>query len=223
MALSPVQMADLKGAIQSYNYSCDYYDFVLNAPQTASSMKHLEGIVYAQLTSNTPQDVANGLGNVIYWGNASAGYVMARFNTFQGRIGAHQPYDGFMALAAAGVPSLRQIKALGYPAYSGISFISKVLMFLDPKTYCVLDRQITKLRRQGRSVPRALDNLVLYRTTIPATQKNERAYDAWRQECIHISTTYYAGQYGAAEVERGFFKLIRDGYLAKAQDIYTDF
>ena len=223
MPLTLAQQQLLDHAINHYSFPLEYYDFATHSRQVAANAVHLEGVIQAQLASGAQQDVADGLANIIYWGNATAGYRDWRFSRFRSRIGAFAPYAGFSALLASGTPTLGAIKKLGYPTYSGISFVSKILMFLDPQNYCVLDLQISKLRQAGRASSRALDGLKLQQTSIPVTAANERVYDGWRQECLQISRTYYAGRHRAADVERGFFTLIQGGRLTDAQGIYSDF
>ncbi|MBV4474827.1 hypothetical protein [Pseudomonas botevensis] len=225
MALSSTQIHDLDYAIRNYSFPLDYYDYNLahtHNPQKASSIRHLEAIIQSQLKSGVPVDTEQGLGNIIYWGNATAGYRDSRFANFRTRIGAYAPYPGFNGLIAGSAASLGNIRRLGYPGYSGISFVSKILMFLDPQNYCVLDLQISKLRRTGRPIPRALDRLKVYTTRIPITRNNELVYGLWCDECRSISQTYYTGRYRVADIERGFFELIKVD-MAKALAIYSDF
>lgn len=42
-------------------------------------------------------------------------------------------------------PSLIKIKNFGLPEFSGMSFVSKIRMFLDPEKSATLDRQIMKI------------------------------------------------------------------------------
>lgn len=226
MALNSTQIRTLDQAILNYRFPLEYYDFNLPPaanPQMASSILHLESIIYTLITSGVPADVEKGLANIIYWGNSGAGYRSHRFNDFLGKIKSFHPYSDFFSLYRAGAASLRSIKKLGYPGYSGISFVSKVLMFLDPQNFCVLDLQISKLGVPGRSIGRALDQLKVNPTIIPISAHNEKVYDHWRDECRHISSTYYAGKYRVADVERGFFDLIRTGRLNDALEIYAVF
>ncbi|WP_343350789.1 hypothetical protein [Pseudomonas sediminis] len=226
MALSSTQIHVLEQAILSYGFPLEYYDFNRTPtanPQVASSIQHLESIIYTALTSGAPADVEQGLANIIYWGNTGAGYRQHRFSSFLKKIKPLHPYGDFCSLQRAGTVSLLGIKKLGYPGYSGISFVSKVLMFLDPQNFCVLDLQISKLGVPGRSIGRALDQLKVNPTIIPISVHNEKVYDHWRDECRHISSTYYAGKYRVADVERGFFDLIRTGRLNDALEIYAVF
>lgn len=226
MALSPSQIHVLEQAINNYRFPLEYYDFSLAPaanPRLASSIQHLESAIYMDLTSNVPARIEEGLANIIYWGNAGAGYRQHRFSSFLNKIKRFHPYSDFSSLRLAGAVSLGRIKKLGYPGYSGISFVSKVLMFLDPQNFCVLDLQISKLGVPGRSIGRALDLLKVNPTIIPISAHNEKVYNLWREECRLISSAYYSGTYRVADVERGFFELIRSGRLSDAIDIYAAF
>lgn len=123
-----------------------------------------------------------------------------------------------MALVNNGIPQLVEIKKIGMPQFSGISFISKILAFLDPANHCVLDLKLSRSLSlvNGRSL-----NEVRFTTTIGVTNNNSRIYYAWTRECIDINATYYNGLYRAVDVERGFFNLIGQDPLI-AQEIYRN-
>src|SRR5262249_55407439 len=131
----------------------------------------------------------------------------------------HEQIDRFrLLIATGGVPTLANIRTINMPEFSGVSFISKILAFLDPARYCVLDRGLTRLA----SVPgRALHQLSVPGTQIQVTPRNERAYDAWRVECAEISAQYFGGRYRVVDVERGFFQLLQDGRVPLAQQLYA--
>ncbi|MGE0450573.1 MAG: hypothetical protein AB7Q29_13450 [Vicinamibacterales bacterium] len=124
----------------------------------------------------------------------------------------------FQDLIAAG-PGVRlaSVAALGLPEFSGISFVSKILAFLNPDHYCVLDKQLLKLAESpgDKSLHR-----VSAGTQIPITAGNERAYDGWRAECADISERYFRGRRRVVDVERGFFQLVQDKQVVLAQDLY---
>ncbi|MGD0828371.1 MAG: hypothetical protein ABSA09_09860 [Desulfobaccales bacterium] len=112
------------------------------------------------------------------------------------------------------------IKNLNLSQFSGMSFISKILMFLNPQNYCVLDKKISKLRTP--ECTKALSHLAFgpKETRIRISQNNENVYNAWREECRAISAQYYNNTYRVADVERGFFTLIQ-GNLLRAREIYN--
>jgi hypothetical protein len=120
------------------------------------------------------------------------------------------------------IPSMKAIKDIGLPQYSGMSFITKILMFLKPNDYCVLDQQIAKLRNPESH--KVLNDLVLGKkdTQIRITKHNEAVYDCWRHECLEISLKYFTGAYRVVDIERGFFNLIQQNHLLDARVIYND-
>lgn len=219
MPLTNQQVAILQGAIAGYRFPAVYFNFAVNAPVAAANMSAVEAHIHGQLTSANPQSVLHGLANVIYWGYAQIGYRDVRVNNFlAGANNAHAA--SFQNLTAGGVvPTLRQIKNIHMPQFSGISFISKILAFLDPINYCVLDQQLARLAN-GHGV-RALNQLTQGQQ-IRVSANNQVAYDLWRQECAAISTAYFGGAYRAIDVERGFFHLVQTGQLHLAQQIYAN-
>jgi len=114
------------------------------------------------------------------------------------------------------------IKSLHLPEFSGMSFISKVLMFLDPTNYCVLDKQIAKLRNP--ECIKSLSHLLFgsNETQIRISHNNQNVYNNYRKECRAISARYYQNVYRVADVERGSFTLIQTDNLTAAQEIYND-
>ena len=105
------------------------------------------------------------------------------------------------------------------PQFSGISFISKILAFLDLVNYCVLDQQLARIANRGGA--RALNQLAQGQQ-LRVTANNQAAYDAWRNECAAISNAYFQGAYRVIDIERGFFHLVQTGQLQLAQAIYAN-
>lgn len=219
MPLTAAQVSVLDMAMSSYAFPAVYCDFGAETQIVASTMFACEAAIRSQLVSPNPLNTKDGLANVIYWGNATAGYRDHRVAEFRAAVTSLQ-IAGFQAMVVGGgVPTLRQVKDLKMKGFSGISFISKVLMFLDPARYCVLDLQLTSLRTP---VGHGAVNRLTFGTQIAITANNSAAYNAWRAECIEISTSYFGGRYRAVDVERGFFNLIQSGNMAAAQRIYED-
>jgi hypothetical protein len=219
MSLTTYQTSILDAAIAGYAYPAVYFDFAAEAQIVSATMVVCESEIRSQLLSNNPYNVMNGLSNVIYWGNATAGYRDHRVAEFREAITLNQ-LSKFQNLVAGGiVPTLRQIKDLQMRGFSGMSFVSKVLMFLDPMQYCVLDKQITKLRTPNGH---GSVNLLKYGTQIDITVSNEDVYNDWRAECMRISDIYFDNRYRAVDIERGFFNLIQNAKLSAAQQIYEN-
>ncbi|MDD5762340.1 MAG: hypothetical protein PHP88_07495 [bacterium] len=117
-------------------------------------------------------------------------------------------------------PSLIKIKKIGLPEFSGMSFISKIRMFLDPEKSATLDRQIMKIHQVLPST--VLANVHVNRTQIPITAHNAEAYEMWCRKMREISERYFAGGFRAADIERGFFHLVQDGKVSLAGEILRD-
>ncbi len=218
MPLNEQQVADLDAAIARYSFPAVYFDFAANVQVQAPHMRVVEGAIRGMLVSQIAEDVRDGLANVIYWGYAQIGYRDVRVDRFRRSVTLNHLTQFQALVVARGVPSLSQIKALKIPEYSGISFISKVLAFLDPAQYCVLDQQLARLGMgPGGS---ALHGLSLG-TRIEVTAHNEVVYDAWRAECRRISAQHFGGRQRVVDVERGFFQLVQTNQLPLAQQIYA--
>jgi len=218
MPLTSGQLLEFDTAIASYAFPAVYFDFGTSAEVRARDMRAVEVAVREMLVSPDIDRVRDGLANVLYWGYAQIGYRGVRVRRFRDRVTGVQLENFQTTIAAEHAASLCSIAAIGLPEFSGISFISKVLTFLDPARYCVLDKQLLKLA----AVPgdRALHRLSSG-TQIPVTPGNERAYDAWRGECAGISQQYFHSNYRVVDVERGFFQLVQSGQLATAQHMYV--
>lgn len=221
MPLTGEQIAFFREAIIGYSFPAVYYDFQENRKVQASSMADVEHAISGQLCSVHAEDVKNGLANILYWGYANVGYRDIRVEGLNNNITIGQ-IKAFQALLANGrTPTMAEIKTIHIPQYSGMSFLSKVLMFLNPTHYCVLDKQIARLRTENS--PKALNQLSFgpKETQIRISSHNEAIYNCWCAECLEVSTTYYGGEYRVVDIERGFFHLIQQGRLLDAQTIYN--
>ena len=178
------------------------------------------------------QDVADGLSNVLYWGHAQQGYRNSRVSDFRSwacnlkktdpdelkckldrfkelaeELKGHQPAGE----APSGGSRLLQIKKLELPEFSQMPFVSKILMFLGPKRYPVLDTKIAKAYANSFFAP--LQDLTLYDTTIPITKSNADVYDTWACWCrkiarvVNDSPQSPCNHFRAVDVERALFTL----------------
>lgn len=221
MPLNPVQVQALTNAMAGYMFPAVHFDFQAGL-EVHSNMHNVEQTISGLLHSQNLADVRHGLANVIYWGWAQrAGIRATRVGRFmhQDNGVTNQQLTDFQVLVQNGAPNLILIANIGMPQFSGISFISKILMFLNPQQYCVLDIQLAALH--DAPPPKALNGLVIRQTQLPVTQVNQHVYDAWRNECQAINVTYFNGQRRVVDIERGFFHLIQNGDLQTAQDIYA--
>lgn len=217
MALNESQSSQLEDAIATYAFPAVYFDFRRAIEVRAEHMRVVENAIRELLTSETNEQVLDGLANVIYWGYAQIGYRDARVRRFRDEATEDQLNKFRTLLESGDVLGLATISALKLPEFSGISFVSKILAFLDPVNYCVLDKQLLKLAMCPGQ--RALHR-VSAGTQIRMTARNQEAYDAWRAECASISARYFHGLYRAVDVERGFFQLVQSGRVTFAQEVY---
>lgn len=221
MPLTEAQIASLHDAIGGYAFPPVYYDFEEGNEIVANDMAEVEHVIRDQLRSVHTLEVRHGLANILYWGYANVGYRDVRVDDLNNKITLGQ-IESLQALLADGeIPSMAEIKSIHMPQFSGMSFISKVLMFLNPDEYCVLDKQISRLRTHNGN--KFLNQLIFREneTQIRISAHNEAAYDGWRGECLAISAEYYGNEYRVVDIERGFFQLIQQGHILDAQAIYN--
>ena len=220
MPLNRKQMEQLNEATIGYVFPAVYFDFVNGTEIRAENMAEVENRIYIQLASNEIPDVKYGLANVLYWGYAQIGYRGNRVDDFINKVTERQIIE-FIEVRNDDIPTMRDISRIHMPQYSGVSFISKILMFLNPDEYCVLDQQLAKLRT--RNSPKQLNRLVFRpnESQIRITNHNEDVYNGWRNEWLEISQKYYQGEHRVVDIERGFFNLVQQGDVQQAQAIYN--
>lgn len=209
MPLTQQQIEILADAINNYDFPKITYDFQSGKEVSHHSMRQLETSISDNLTSEDIIDVKDGLSNVLYWGYYRIGYRDIRVNRFRFKVKKQlliHASEVFQDLSGSGV---RIIKNLNLPEFSGISFISKVRMFLDPHQYAILDQ---KLMRLANFEPVTLFHYIKSSTSIPCTINNERLYQNWCGLCKKASELYFQEQgFIAVDIERGIFHLIENG------------
>ncbi len=181
-------------------------------------MHAVEGAIRDMLVSTAVDRIRDGLANVIYWGYAQIGYRHDRVQRFRNGVTPEQLAHFRRLVEAEGGAGLATIAAIRMPEFSGVSFISKILAFLDPDRYCVLDKQLPRVA--GVPGTRALHQISTG-TQIRVTHRNEDAYHAWRKECADISAQYFGGRYRVVDIERGFFQMVQVGQLQVARELYA--
>lgn len=222
MSLNEEQIQILKSAIDNYAFPAIYFDFDANSEVNAGGMSEVESVISGQLKSESITEVKYGLANVLYWGYANVGYRDVRVKKFRENV-TDKKINQFQDMVLNNrMPSLIAIQKIGLPEYSGISFVSKILMFLNPKSYCVLDKQIAKLRMEESAKSLNSHKFETNNTQIRITKYNENVYEEWRKECLNISRDYFEMKYRAVDIERGFFQLIQNENLDRARQIYND-
>lgn len=221
MPLSQQQEDCLRNAIESYRFPSDYFDFVRNTPERLEDARAVEVRIWGGLTSSDPEGLKNGLSNVLYWGYAQMGIRDIRVQRFRSNVNVSELNRACDLFQRSTLPSVLEIKKLRLPEFSGLSFVSKVRMFLDPDKSAVLDNQIMKIH--GSCPTTLLANLRIGRSTqIPITKHNSEVYEAWCRTMIDISDGYFDARFRAVDVERGFFQLIQDGSVTAAAQILNE-
>jgi len=218
MTLTKNQTSILDMAIRTYSYPAVYYHFPTSIQRHAKNMRHLEGVIQKLLCSTDAKDTKDGLANILYWGYANVGFRNHRVNRFRKGVNQKQIGDFQLLITRKSTPTLHDIQAIGMPQFSHISFISKIIMFLDPVDHCVLDLQLSKIGNIPG--PKALNKLKVS-SGIGVTRHNASIYKEWCEECKNISKKYFKNKYRAVDIERGFFNLVQNGQLHVAQQIYS--
>jgi hypothetical protein len=219
--LNHTQVATLKHAIQCYSFPFAVYDFHEKKEVTFPNAKGVETYIFRKLRSQRRNEVIDGLSNVLFWGHYNAGYRDYRVQQFRKKV-TQSIITSFQKLVTDNKASdLFALKTLKLPQFSGASFLSKVAMFLKSSSLCVLDLQIARLAEVNAR--RALNQLTVYSTSIPATRNNSNVYHRWCAECLEISKMYFARQWRPVDIERGFFHMVQTSRLSLARKIYEDF
>lgn len=224
MALSRAQVTLLSQAMTAYAFPAEYFDFGRNTARRFATMSALEPLVRADLISGSPSRVKDGLSNVLYWGFAQMGIRDFRVNRFRTRV-SRTHIDAFIDLLATSKqrrPFLADIAGLKLPEFSGVSFTSKIRMFLDPKISATLDWQILKINDHNRNTVLSGIRTSHQGKQIPTTHHNSGIYEKWCERLAQISSRYFGGRKRVADLERGFFQLIQSGKARAAANILRD-
>ena len=156
-----------------------------------------------------------GLANVIYWGYARQGRRDVRVRSFLEAVTSAHLDRAREAFASVHGPGLRDLKRIGLPRFTQVTFLSKLRMFLDPVCFAALDLKLAKLRFEQPST--LLHDLKVQPTSIPVTAHNEAVYAAWCAACQALATALGPERgWRAADVERGVFHLVDTGQAASA-------
>ena len=222
MPLTENQVKILRNAIEGYNFPCVYYDFENHYEVSHQTMYPVEEAVRNDLISGNNDSVKNGLSNVLYWGFAQIGFRDTRVNKFRSEVRSGHLHDAAILFRHNENIHLMEIKSINLPQFSGMSFVSKIAMFLDPNNYVILDKQIIKMNKVP--IPTVLNEIAFgeKETRIRISQNNIRVYFNWCQKCSRISKSYFNGLYRAVDIERGFFTLIQNDNINQAAEILSN-
>ena len=209
------QLDELRDAIRGYDFPAVTYGFLRGTEQRHSSLREVEALVRQQLLSDNLDDVREGLSNVLYWGYGRMGRRDYKVATFRQKVTAEQLSRAQKLFRFLRGAALVDLKRLGLPEFSQMSFISKVRMFLDPAQFVTLDLKLASLRHEATET--VLHKLRVYETYIPITKDNERVYQDFAALCIHGATRFpEVDDVRAVDVERGLFNLIDCGRRSDA-------
>ena len=215
--------------VRDYDFPPVTYDFAKDKEICHGSMCDVEKCIHNLLCSGDTRQVKDGLSKVLYWGHANNKFLqtssLKKFREAPDADELKRKLDRFGRLARelAGssiVPSaggLLKIKELGIPQFGRVSFVSKVLMFLDPARYPVLDQKIAEAYAKQPAFP-PLQNLTfsINAKSIKITERNTAVYDTWACWCREIGRVvnevlgppYHVR---AVDVERALFTLADKG------------
>ena len=215
----------LCAAIREYRFPTVTWDFEAGEEIRHPDMGGVEDRIRGLLVAPSRKDVKDGLSNVLYWGYAnSRGRRDDKVSKFRRKVFAHQ-LDSFAEIAACTPqqgPS--DIKRINLPEFSGMSFITKIMMFLAPASYPVLDMKIAEAFSQSSDFP-PLEGLVFRKdseTSIRITGVNECVYRKWASWCRDIAAWVNTGSgfpcegVRAVDVERAMFTLAGSGRGSEA-------
>lgn len=213
----PYLIAQLRAAGDSYNFPPNTWDFQAARRVSRADTQEVESSIGAQLRSGRLEDVRDGLSNVLYWGYAtSKGRQMDRVGRFRQKVRDEQILAFAQLAKRLSGPGLKAIAGLKLPQFSGVSFISKVRMFLDPMNYVVLDGKIARLRGLPGTI---LDGLVSVGTQIKVTSTNEAVYEQWSGWCRKAARQAFGEGTFAVRAERAVFQLVNQNKVEEAAQI----
>ena len=218
----------LREAVDGYDYPKVVYDFREARESDCSDMLRVEERIGSQLRSPEPDGIRDGLSNVLYWGYARQPRRRdAKVRDFRDATHAGDPRlqrfaelvrsMGERPLPGAAGPALLDIKRLTLRQFGQMSFVTKILMFLDPG-FPVLDLKVARAFANGAFAP--LADLRFDKSGIRITQNNVRVYECWTRWCREIAELANAEPPAprralrAVDVERALFTLADQPHLA---------
>jgi hypothetical protein len=210
MPLDDVLRRELTEAIKAYDFPRVTYDFRNSIERQHDSMRGVEECVCGSLLSDDAELVKDGLSNVLYWGYARMGYGWVRVNRFRDGVTTNNLLEAQSLFRQLKGPGLSEIKKLRLPEFGGLSFVSKVRMFLDPANYVTLDLKLIKKLGSEKQLT-IFDQISLppNATTARISSANEQFYERWCCLCRRIATSYFGDpNIRAVEIERAVYHLV---------------
>lgn len=208
-------------AIRAYDFPAVTVEFDPGGGEIVKKSCHgsmwiVEKHIGALLRSGSRHEVKDGLSSVLYWGWAQKPELgTAKVDNFRTSDDLAPALDAFIDLdKKPPLPSLLAFDEVGLPGF-GMSFTTKIMMFLSPETHPVLDKKIALIARRCNFLP-LLDILAPGNGYIPINQATAAAYEKWACWCRKIATLVNETRASprhdlrAVDVERALFTLARD-------------
>ena len=203
-----------------YDFPCKLFDFNTEQEIAFENYRKLEKYIQEQLLSTDIFQIKDGLSNVLYWGYYRIGYGKTRLHKFRKNV-SNQQLQAFASIIKTNQADPFSIKKLGMPQFSGLSFISKILMFIDPTNYVVLDKKIMELRDPDNpDNPLSRIPYTKRDSGIRISQKSNKCYLEWCELCYFIADKLSDNKI-AVDIERNFFKLVEENKIDYGRCIIT--
>ena len=213
-----------------YDFPAVTYDFDAGKECRHSDMRGVEEYIRDLLTSGERCAVMDGLSNVLYWEWAQDDRQCYRVSKFRSNISPCH-LDKFVAIVSElDDPGLVSLKDIGMPQFSGMSFVSKIRMFLDPNSYSILDMTLAEVFSQcdtflplkHLTFRKKVDYGKCADVQIRITKNNDQVYGEWASWCRKIARMVNTKPIApcknlrAADVERAIFHLAGRGRKSEA-------
>ncbi len=214
--------------VRDYDFPPVTYDFAKNKEICHGNMCAVEQDIQDLLCSGDTQKVNDGLSKVLYWGWAQKPGRGKSWGEEFRKAELENKLKGFVQLvqklekrpksceALSGSELLWDIHKLRLPKFTyGISFMSKILMFIDPERYPVLDKGIAEAYANSFFCFSPLQDLTFNTNIRVDNKKNRKAYENWACWCrkiakvVNKSPESPCNHFRAVDVERALFTLAR--------------
>lgn len=217
MSLRAAEIKVLGDAIRQQAFPLGYFCFDSATAKTAADRPELQQLIATRLKSADPACVRDGLANVLYWSyHGQSGRQKGKVEKFRSSV-TPQQLQAFQMAVAEGADARRILEA-GLPEFASLVPVSRVLAFLDPQRFCVIELPLCRLGKAGGS--KALDR-IRHTSSIALTRSNLAAYLDWCAECRQIASSRFPDA-GPGDVARGFATLLQSQHELIAQAIYQN-
>ncbi len=198
-------------AIEAYSYPFVAFDFENGCELKFPTMRDLERHIQTNLLAGDAGRLKDALSSIVYWGFYRMGVRDHRVERFRAKVTAEHLGRAAAILHNLPGPGIMELRKLRLPGFGKFAFLSKLRTFLDPESYCVLDKKLLK-------IPAIKARFAANKNAIPVTAKNVEAYRWWVRTCERIAGTLTPRR-RPVDVERGLFYLVDTGQIAAADAI----